>query len=288
MVAARPLHVFSVDVEDWYHSNFQSAPSLAPEEPERRVEHGIARILELLDAYGARATFFVLGTVAQKHPTLVGRIVDAGHEIACHSWEHRLLYEQTRAEICADLARARALLQDQSGQAVRGFRAPSWSITERNLWALDVISEVGFSYDSSIFPAATHLYGIQHAPRYPYRLRTLGSSTLVEIPPSSLQILGRRIGVGGGVYLRALPLALHRRALAECHARTQPFVAYVHPRELDPGSWHLKLDLSPFEALIHRFGLRRVEPRVRRLLGLVRWEPFERLVEMLEPAASAS
>jgi polysaccharide deacetylase family protein (PEP-CTERM system associated) len=272
------VRLFSVDVEDWYHSNFQSAPSLDGTGLERRVEYGVARVLETLALTGSIATFFVLGVVASEYPHLVRRIADAGHEIGCHSWDHTLVYEQTPDQALAALKRARALLEDQSGQRVRGFRAPSWSITEQNLWALDVILAAGFEYDSSIFPAVTHLYGIADAPGFPYRVRT-PEGVLLEIPPSTLRIGRRRIGVGGGVYLRALPLALHRYVLRRCLAKNRPFISYIHPRELDPESWNLKIPLSLYEGTIHRIGLEAGERRIRTLLQDGPWRPFAHLVE---------
>src|SRR5262249_42429796 len=152
-----------------------------------------------------------------------------------------------------------------------GFRAPSWSVTEQNLWALDVIAEAGFRYDSSIFPGRTYLYGIDVAPRAPYRLRTPSGNSLLEVPPSTLGIGRTRIGVGGGVYLRLLPLWVHQRACDAALSRGRPFMAYVHPRELDPPSWALRLPLGLRERLIHGGALSLGHARVQALLRRGPW-----------------
>jgi polysaccharide deacetylase family protein (PEP-CTERM system associated) len=278
-LVGRPHRLFSVDVEEWFHSNFSSAPVLDTSRLPRRAAVGIERLLELLDASRSRATFFVLGTLAEEQPDVVRRIAAAGHEVACHSLTHTLLYEQSREALAADLARARSLLEDLSGQPVQGFRAPSWSITARNLWALDVVAEAGFRYDSSIFPAENYLYGLHGAPRAPYRLRTPSGNRLLEIPPSTLAVGPLRFGVGGGVYLRLLPLRVHQRALEAALARGEPFLVYVHPRELDPESWSLELPLSRKEQLIHSAGMKWGAARARALLASGGWEPLGRLLD---------
>jgi polysaccharide deacetylase family protein (PEP-CTERM system associated) len=275
---AHPCKLFSVDVEEWFHSNFESAPRVDAHGLPRRAGDGVARALDALAETGSRATFFVLGELAEEQPDVVRRIARAGHEVACHSYTHTLLYRQSREAVLADVRRARAILEDLAGQRVRGFRAPSWSITEKNLWALDVIAEAGFEYDSSIFPGRTYLYGIDAAPRAPYGLRTASGSELLEVPPSTLGLGRRRIGVGGGVYLRLLPLWVHQRACDAALAKGHPFMAYVHPRELDPESWSLTLDLSLKERLIHGAGLARGHARARALLRRGPWHALETLL----------
>jgi polysaccharide deacetylase family protein (PEP-CTERM system associated) len=282
------LKVFSVDVEDWFHNNFTSAPRLDITALERRVEIGVDRLLDVLSAVESRATFFVLGDVAREHPALVKRIANAGHEIGSHSLTHTLLYEQRRDEVARDLGQARALLQDLSGQPVVGFRAPSWSITARNLWALDEVAGAGFRYDSSIFPAQNYMYGIRGAPVDPYRITTPAGSSLIEIPPATVSVGKVRFGVGGGFYLRVLPLWVHERALRRALERGAPFLAYAHPREFDPESWSLELPLERRERLIHRFGLAAGAARIHALLGLGKWEGLGALLDALNrPSASA-
>lgn len=287
-VGPAPLCLFSVDVEDWFHSNFTSIGEFDTSRLPRRVEHGVMSLLEELSRVGARATFFMLGIVAEQHPALVREIARAGHEIGCHSYRHTLLYEQTPAELRADLARARSLLREQSGQEVLGFRAPSWSVTKRNLWVLDVIAEAGFRYDSSIFPTSNYLYGIEDAPVRPYALSTPSGATLLEIPPSTLNVAGKRVGVGGGVYLRAFPLLVHRFALRRSLGSGSPFMVYVHPREFDAPAWRYRLPLSHREQLIHSFGLQRGRERLRSLLGAEAWHPLRSVLALHSPSSEAS
>jgi polysaccharide deacetylase family protein (PEP-CTERM system associated) len=264
-------HALTVDVEDWFHSNFQSAPHVDPDALPRRVEGAVDRVLELFEQWSVTATFFVLGCVARDHPGLVRRLADAGHEIGCHSMNHTLIYEQSIETFRDDVTEARKLLSDQSGQDVVGFRAPSWSITERSLWALDALAASGFQYDSSIFPAANYLYGIADAPRDAYQVRTENGGRLVEVPPP-IYAFGRfRFGVGGGFYLRVLPFWIQRRALERYEREGMPFLIYVHPREFDPDSWTLRLPLSVKEHLIHRARLRAVRPKIARLVAGRRW-----------------
>ena len=269
-----PAFIMTVDVEDWFHTNFRSAPAVDPATVPRRVEPGVARVLETLAAAGARATFFVLGCVARDNPGVVRRIVDAGHEIGCHGMMHALVYEQRPEEFRQMVGDARKLLSDQSGQPVLGFRAPSWSITERSLWALDVLADCGYRYDSSVFPAANYLYGIAGAPRTPYLVPTESGRMLVEVPPAVLALGRFCMGVGGGFYLRLFPLWVHRAAAALYARRGAPFVIHVHPRELDRDAWRLGVPLSPGERLIRDFGLRTVPRKVRGLLAGRTWEPL--------------
>jgi polysaccharide deacetylase family protein (PEP-CTERM system associated) len=267
-----PAFAMTVDVEDWFHANFRSAPAVDPSRLPRRAEAGVERVLEILAAAGARATFFVLGCVARDHPGLVARIVAAGHEIGCHGMTHALVYEQGPAELRAAAGDARKLLSDQSGQPVLGFRAPSWSVTERSLWAFDVLAGCGYRWDSSVFPAANYLYGIAGAPRAPYLVPT-EQGLLVEVPPA-VAALGRfRMGVGGGFYLRLLPLWVHRAALASYARRGTPFVIHVHPREVDPEAWRLGVPLSFTERMIRDFNLRSAPRKIARLLAGRAWEP---------------
>jgi len=278
-LAPRPRKLFSVDVEEWFHSNFESAKPLDTRALPRRAADGVARVLDALSESSSRATFFVLGELATEQPDVVRRIAAAGHEVACHAFTHTLMYEQTPAAALHDLSRARRILEDLAGARVRGFRAPSWSITEKNLWALDVVAEAGFEYDSSIFPGRTYLYGIAGAPRAPYRLRTPSGNELVEVPPSTLGVGKRRLGVGGGFYLRVLPLWVHQRVCDRELARGRPFMAYVHPRELDPASWSLRLELGLKERLIHEGGLALGSARAR---GLLRRGPWHAIGSVLE------
>lgn len=270
-----PEHMFTVDVEDWFHSNFRSAPTLDDEQLPRRVDAGVDRLLAALADREITGTFFVLGCVAREHPDVVQRIATAGHEIGCHGWSHTLVYEQSPDVFRRAVSDARKLLADQSGQPVWGFRAPSWSITGRSLWAFDALAESGFRYDSSIFPIANYLYGINGVPEAPYRVQTKNGHTIIEVPPPIIRFGPMRIGVGGGFYLRLLPLWLHRRTMRWYADRGMPFLVYVHPREFDPGSWHLRLPLSVAEQLIHRFGIRTAPGKIMGLVAGLQWHSIE-------------
>jgi polysaccharide deacetylase family protein (PEP-CTERM system associated) len=264
----------TVDVEDWFHANWRSAAPVEPARLPRRVEAGVERVLEMLAAAGARGTFFVLGCVAVDHPGLVRRIAEAGHEVGCHGMTHALVHAQTPAAFASAIAEARQRLADGSGQPVLGFRAPSWSITRESLWAFDALAAAGFRYSSSVFPAATYLYGIAGAPRAPYRVPTRDGGAIVEVPPPVLTVAGRALGVGGGFYLRLLPLWVHRRVLRAYARAGMPFLAYVHPREVDPGAWKLGLPLGLGERLIRDAGIRATPRRLARLLAGEHWEPL--------------
>jgi polysaccharide deacetylase family protein (PEP-CTERM system associated) len=277
----RPARVLTVDVEDWYHSNFRSAPELDPRTLPRRVEAGVDRVLEVLARAAAKATFFVLGIVAREHPRIVPRIAAAGHEIGCHGMHHTLVYRQSPAEFEREAAEARELLRDQSGQPVPGFRAPSWSLTRESLWAFERLTEIGFRYDSSVFPARNYLYGIGGAPTAPYRVRMASGRTVLEIPPPVLALGPLRLGAGGGFYLRALPLWAQRLAARSYARRGSPFLAYVHPRELDPGAWDLRLPLSRLEQGVHRFGIRSVPRKLEKLLRTGSWRSIAATLDEL-------
>ncbi|MFQ5513640.1 MAG: polysaccharide deacetylase family protein [Myxococcota bacterium] len=282
-----PRRAMTVDVEDWYHSNFASAPRLDESALPRRVVEGVERLLDLLDPLDVKATFFVLGVVAREHPTLATRIANAGHEVASHGDSHDLVYASPPEVFARTVREARERLCDQSGQDVAGFRAPSWSITERCLWAFDALAEAGFRYDSSVFPAANYLYGIDGAPHTPYRVHTPRSASLLELPPPILSAGPLRIGVGGGLYLRALPLWVQRFALKRYARWGAPFLTYLHPREIDPHAAELRLPLSRFEQLLHRVGLRSVSRKIEALLREDGWEPLGAIAARLDGVGSS-
>jgi polysaccharide deacetylase family protein (PEP-CTERM system associated) len=259
------LNALTIDVEDYYHvSAFEGCVERSRwGEYESRVALGTHKILAALDAAGVRATFFVLGWVAEHYPDLVRAVHDAGHEIACHSYWHRLVYQQTPEEFRADLRRARGILEDITGVPVTAYRAPTFSITPRSAWALDVLIEEGFTADSSIFPTIHDRYGWPGAPAAPHRIvRPAGE--LREFPMPVYRRLGYPLPVGGGGYFRLYPYALTRHVLRSLNAAGRPFAAYLHPWELDPEQPRLRV--SRLRALRHYVNLHRTEARLRRLL----------------------
>ena len=260
-------NALTVDVEDYFQVAAFSR-QIDPATWDRfslRVETNTHRLLELFSDRGMCATFFVLGWVAERCPGLIQAIAECGHEVACHGYSHQLVYNQSPAVFHEETVRAKACLEDQIQRPVLGYRAASYSITQRSLWALDVLAELGFSYDSSIFPIRHDRYGIPGSPRWPYCLTTPTGSTLIEFPPSTLSILGYRLPVAGGGYFRLYPYWLTRSALAHLNRwERQPFIFYVHPWEIDPEQPRLRAGwLSRFR---HYTNLTRCERRLRRLL----------------------
>lgn len=269
-------NAITVDVEDYFQvSAFRKlVPFSAWDRQPRRVERNTRKVLELLAEFGVQGTFFVLGWVAERCPSLVREIQAAGHELGCHSYAHGLVYDLTPAEFRADTWRALAAIQDAAGVAVSAYRAPSFSITGRSLWALEILLELGFKADSSIFPFRTPLYGIPGAPRQPFRIRT-GSGELTEYPPAAMRIGPWNAPVTGGFYLRLLPCDLQTRGLAALARRLHPAVLYFHPWELDPEQPRLASRWGP--KFYHYLGLKRVEGRLR---GLLRRFQFGKLSEI--------
>jgi len=230
------VNALTVDVEDYFHvsalADSIGRDTWATREP--RVAGNIHKLLAIFEKFDARATFFVLGWVAEHYPHLVREIAQHGHEIACHGLSHRLVYDQPREEFYEETRRAKQLLEDLTGSAVLGYRAASYSIVRRSLWALDILVDLGFSYDSSIFPVRHDRYGIPDAERWPHRLSTPGGKVIVEWPLSTVQVLGLKIPVSGGGYFRILPFWLTRWGLKSINREERPFIFYLHPWEIDP------------------------------------------------------
>jgi polysaccharide deacetylase family protein (PEP-CTERM system associated) len=267
---AAPRNALTVDVEDWFQVQ-AFAHTIARSDwdgLERRVEANTDRILRRFAEAGVHATFFTLGWVAQRHPTLVRRIVAEGHELASHGFWHRLVHEQTPQDFGRDIGDARKLLEDTGGVPVIGYRAPTFSINKRNPWAFDVLTEQGYRYSSSIYPIRHDLYGMPDAPRFPYRP---GAGPLVEIPMTTLRLAGRNIPCAGGGYFRLLPYAAFRAALRRFNrAEAQPGMFYTHPWEIDPGQ--PRVTTAPALARFrHYLNLGRTEARLGRLLRDFAW-----------------
>lgn len=268
-------NAMTVDVEDYFQvSAFER--HIARTDWERwpvRVEGNTERILALFDAAGVKATFFTLGWVAERFPALTRRIVAAGHELACHGMDHVRVTEQDPAAFRADIRRAKALLEDVAGVAVRGYRAASYSIGRDNLWALRELADAGFAYSSSIYPIAHDLYGMPEASRFPFRPDN--APELLEIPISTARFAGRNWPAGGGGYFRFLPYALSRRFIRQVNEQDgQPTVFYFHPWEIDTGQprpEHLPLKTR----LRHYLNQDRMEARLSRLLRDFRWDRMD-------------
>jgi polysaccharide deacetylase family protein (PEP-CTERM system associated) len=264
----------TVDVEDYFQVSAFDA--VVPRDkwasfPSRVVDN-THRLLRMFDEAGVKATFFMLGWVAERFPALVDDIARGGHELASHGYGHRLVYEQTPDAFREDVRRAKQLIEDRSGAPVRGYRAPSYSITRQSLWALDVLIEEGYTYDASIFPIRHDRYGIPDAPRHPHTLARAGG-TLTEAPPSTVRLGAVNLPVAGGGYFRLLPYAWTRWGIRRVneHER-QPAVFYLHPWEIDPDQ--PRLDASAVSRFRHYRNLHKTEGRLRQLLKDFRFGPL--------------
>lgn len=265
-MAASVLNALTIDVEDYFHvSGFAGHVRQADwGHFETRVERNTLLLLEMLNEFGVRATFFVLGWVAEHHPRLVRTIAEAGHEIASHSYAHGLVYKSTPQEFRKDLRRAQHAIEDAAGVAVQGYRAPSYSVTEASLWALDVLIEEGYHYDSSIYPIHHDRYGIPDWPRHVHRVVRSGGS-IWELPGSTVRHGGINLPLGGGGYFRILPYAWTRRGIRHLNrSEGGPAIFYLHPWEVDPNQ--PRIQASALSRLRHYYNLKHTEARLRRLL----------------------
>lgn len=279
-------NALTIDVEDYFQVNAfaRSVDRARWDSFPLRVAENTLRVLDLLDRFSLKATFFVLGWVARKRPNLVLRIAGRGHEIACHGFGHQLLHELGPERFRQDLRQARAAIEDACGRRVSGYRAPSWSVTGRSLWALDVLAEEGFAYDSSIFPILHDVYGMPAAPRFPYILER-PAGDLVEFPPSTLELRlpgkALRLPVSGGGYLRLLPAGLVLAALRRINRReNQPAVLYFHPWEIDPGQPRIKAGFK--SRFRHYLNLDKTERRLVALFNALDFGPMGEIIGSLK------
>lgn len=288
--SARPrvANAMTVDVEDYFHvSVFDGLiPRARWEALESRVERNTHRLLDLFDEHGVQATFFVLGWVADRHPQLVRRIAAEGHEVASHGYGHRLVYDQSRTAFREDVRRARLLLEDAAALPVVGYRAPSYSIVPRSLWALDVLIEEGYQYDASIFPIRHDRYGIPVSARQPYVIRR-PRGAIVEAPASTARLGPVNLPIAGGGYFRILSYGWTRWGISRVNeAEGRPVIFYLHPWEIDPDQPRLAAGfVSRFR---HYRNLRETEPRLRRLLRDFAWGPLSDILPAREGSVSAS
>ena len=266
-------NALTVDVEDYFQVS-ALAPYIARADWDRipcRVERNVERILELFGESGAQATFFTLGWIAERYPALVRRIAAAGHEIASHGYGHLRIQEQTPAEFAFDIRKAKGLLEDLCGTEVKGYRAPSFSLGRRTLWAFDDIARAGYHYSSSVYPVRHDLYGMPDAPRVPYRPR----ADLLEIPVTTARLLNRNVPAGGGGYFRLLPYTVSRALIRRVNkVEGRPAVFYFHPWDLDAEQPRVH-GTSLKSRFRHYVNLHRTAPRLRRLLGDFPWRRMD-------------
>lgn len=269
------VNALTIDVEDYFQVS-----ALAPHIPRSewsqvpgRVEPNVERILELLCENGARATFFTLGWVAERYPRLVRAIVDEGHELASHGYGHHRVSDQSPEAFRADIELAKIVLEDAAGVAVHGYRAPSFSISEKNLWAFDCIAEAGYRYSSSVYPIRHDHYGMPDAPRFPYEARV----GLLEVPITTVRLFNSNLPGGGGGYFRLMPYSLSRWLIRRVNREDQrSAIFYFHPWEIDPDQPRVK-GVGMKTRFRHYVNLRHTERRLRRLLRDFNWDRVDRV-----------
>ena len=253
---------FCIDLEDWYNANLVQCDANTNLEP--RVVENTNALLALLERYEVKATFFVLSSIAESYPDLIKLIEEKGHEIASHGYSHQLIYTQTQDEFRADIRRAKRILDEICSLPVIGYRAPSWSITEQSLWALQILHEEGFSFDSSIFPFKNFLYGIANAPRFPYRTTLYNEEAdMLEIPPSTIRIAKINFPFSGGFYFRVLPYQIIRYCIKRLNKQGHPVAMYIHPWEIDPNTPKLKLSFR--DLFIQYYGISGCSKKLEKL-----------------------
>lgn len=281
-------NAMTVDVEDYFQVS-AFAGTISRDDWERlpcRVEANTGRILDCFEHHGVQATFFTLGWVAERYPRLIRRITEAGHELACHGYDHRRVTEQTPAAFREDVRRSKTILEQIAGRAVLGYRAASYSIGRTTLWALPILQELGFRYSSSIYPVRHDLYGMPEAPRF--RFLPSHAGNLLEIPVTTVRLAGQNLPCGGGGYFRLLPYPVSRWAMRRVNrVDRQPCVFYFHPWEIDPAQPR-QAGISFKTRFRHYLNLAAMERRLRRLLGDFRWGTMEAvfLKDLESPAAA--
>ena len=267
----------SVDVEDWFQVGaFETTIRRVEWEGlERRVEGNTDRVLDLFAEAGVQGTFFTLGWVAERHPRLIRRIAEAGHEVASHGWDHARVFTLTPDQFRVDLARARAALEDAAGVAVNGYRAPSFSIDRRTPWAHAVLAEAGYCYSSSVAPIAHDHYGWPDAPRTPFR--PLPDARLIELPITIARVLGREVTAGGG-FFRLLPQRVTNRAVRAANAAGEAAIFYFHPWEIDPDQ--PRVAGAPLKSRLRHYArLGAMAGKLRRLTAAYAWGRMDAIAE---------
>ncbi len=270
-------NAMSIDVEDYFQVS-AFAPHIRREDWDSlpcRVERNVDLILALLDEAGAKATFFTLGWIAERHPQVVRRIVEGGHELASHGYGHQRASDLTPAQFRDDIVRAKGILEDIGAVAVRGYRAPSFSINHQNWWAVGELENAGYIYSSSIYPVKHDHYGMPDAPRFPHRPN--GESGILELPPTTVPMMGRNLPAAGGGWFRLLPYALSRWMLRRVNEQDRaPCMFYFHPWEVDADQPR-QSGLSAKTRFRHYVNLQRMPGRLQQLFNDFEWDRVDRV-----------
>lgn len=275
------LNALSFDVEEYFHT--LAFAHIAPEEKWNkflsRIEENTEKVLSLLESFNARATFFIMGWIAERNPGLVLRIFREGHEIASHGYRHELVYRQNPEEFRRDIRKSKRLLEDIIGQEVVGYRAPTYSLGKETPWAFKILVEEGYKYDSSVFPITHDLYGVPGAPRFPHLIEegTGNTGNLIEFPPSTIRIRKKNYPVAGGAYLRILPVRMIRKAVRTINSAGHPALIYLHTWELDSGRPRYYLGFT--YTLRHYFSFGSTEKKLKRLLADFSFVPLRCVLE---------
>ncbi len=274
------LNALSFDVEEYFHTHAFSR--IAPEEEwngfPSRVAENTEKTLAILRGFRTRATFFVMGWIAERNPGLMARIAQEGHEIAAHGYRHRLVYNQRPEEFRQDIKKAKKLLEELTHQEVIGYRAPTYSLGTQTPWAFDILREEGYNYDSSIFPITHDLYGLPGAPRFPYLIEAADTKKgkLREFPPSTIRVFRKNFPFSGGAHLRILPGGLIIRAVQKINAEGQPALIYLHTWELDPH--RPRYNLGWWYSRRHYFSFGSTETKLKKLLAGFRFAPLREVL----------
>ncbi len=271
-------HILSFDIEDWYHP--EAVKELFPfdkwDNLENRVVENTENILEILQKYKVQATFFILGWIAEKNPALVKRIDDEGHEVASHGYRHRMVTQMTPEQFEEDLVKSIEVLEGITGKKVIGFRAPTFSITKKTLWALPIMAEYGILYDSSVYPIIHDRYGIKDAPRTEYVIYQKNNHEIIEFPMSTIRLGKYNFPFGGGGYFRIYPLALTDHLISRLTAKKMRSIIYAHPWEFD--TRQPKLDLKPIQKLRHYLNIRQNMSKLENLLKKYEFTNFRSIL----------
>lgn len=283
----KTVNALSIDIEDYYHAEVFNIGMESWGEYPSRIEVNVEKVIRLLGE--TKATFFVLGWAAENFKGIVKKLHNAGHEIASHGYAHRLIYKQNRKEFSESVRKSKQILEDITGEEVIGYRAPTFSITRDNLWALDVLMEEGYKYDSSIFPIIHDRYGIPDAERFPFKIERRGMEIIefplstvlfkkVKIPFSPISFKGMNFPISGGGYMRFLPYSLIKSGFSSVNREGKPAVFYFHPWEIDADQPRLEIKLLP--SIRHYYNLKKSEEKIGNLL---RDFSFTSMKKVLEP-----
>lgn len=281
----RIINALSVDVEDWFQVGaFENCIGRDGwDRLEFRAEANTDKVLALFERAGVTGTFFTLGWVAERAPQLMRRIVEAGHELASHGYDHARVFTLDRARFADDLAKTRSILEDLSGQAVTGYRAPSFSIDRRTPWAHEVLAEAGYRYSSSVAPVRHDHYGWPESPRFAWQ--PVAGNPLIEFPVTTAIVAGRTMAAGGGGFFRLLPYRFSRFAVDQVNAAGHPATLYFHPWEIDPDQ--PRVAAAPLKSRLRHYSrLDAMEAKLERLLRDVRWDRFDRVIDALAATAA--